>query len=139
MAMTDLVLQGVGIPPYSARGLRQTLTPIAEAAQLRRTVNGVLVARQISKFQKYSSFITGADQQPPQGDYLMPGTALTVDCIATLACPIGQTPERTVAGSWVDGDFLIFRPRLNMRVRSFSIERDEWQAGVSWSLELEEI
>ena len=40
---TELVISGIDIAPYSARGLTQTLEPIRQSQQLRRTVNGVLI------------------------------------------------------------------------------------------------
>jgi hypothetical protein len=50
---TLLVLSGIGVPPYSARGLSETLTPIDASANLRRTVNGVLVDLSLAEMRKY--------------------------------------------------------------------------------------
>ena len=47
-----LTLSGVGVPPYSARGLTQSLEPIDGAAQLRRTVNGALADLSYEPFRK---------------------------------------------------------------------------------------
>jgi len=38
------------VPPYSARGLTQTLTPIAAAANMRRTINGELLDLSAGQF-----------------------------------------------------------------------------------------
>jgi hypothetical protein len=65
MSGTVLTLSGIGVPPYSARGLTQTLEPIDAAAQLRRTVNGALRDFGYTPFRKYRSTISCADQEPP--------------------------------------------------------------------------
>lgn len=138
---TELVLSTFGVPPYSARGLVQTLTPIAQASSLARTVNGALVDLSISGFRKYASTIRGTDQNPPAFDMLWPGQSLTVDCIVELSYKtVGGSPGRTVVSgsSRTEGDFTIYRPRLTMRVISFEYEQDEWGANVGWTLNLEE-
>lgn len=137
---TLLVLSGMGIPPWSARGLTQTLEPIDAAAQLRRTVNGALVDVAQTAFRKYKSTITGGDQQPPALEAIWPGTELTVDCIAELAYEtMTGSPARTVAGTRTEGDFTFYRPRLTMKVTGFQISTDEWGAKVGWTLSLEEV
>lgn len=154
---TVLTLSGVGVPEYSARGLTQTLQPIDSAAQLKRTINGVLRDFSSPQFRKYSSTISGTDQQPPACDGLWPGQLVTVGCIAELAVQgeapstdtgseatsealseaLGRTP---VAGSIrSESGFTFYRPILNMLVVGFSIERDEWEAQVRWSMDLEEV
>lgn len=142
--MTDtlLVLAGMGVPPYSARGLSQDLVPIAAAASMRRTVNGALIDLSAPQFRLYSSTISGADQQPPALDGIWPGLVLTVDCIPELAYlthtdsptrPVVEGSEREDAG------FTFYRPRLTMRVTGFKQETDEWGAAVKWSIALEEV
>lgn len=139
MSTTDLTISGLGIAPYSARGLRQTLKPIAAASQVKRMASGELRSFGYAAFQKFESDIYGSDQQPPALDAVWPGRYVTVDCIATLAIPIGGSPPRSYIEAWEDGDFLIYRPRLNMAIVAFDMERDEWQAGVTWTLRLLEV
>jgi hypothetical protein len=55
---TLLVLDGQGLPPYAARGITQTLDPINQAANLRRTVNGDLKDISFSSFRKYKSTLS---------------------------------------------------------------------------------
>ena len=145
---TLLVLSGVGVPPYSARGLTQTLTPIAGAAAQRRTVNGTLVDVAPPQFRKYQSSISCTDQQPPALDGIWPGLQVTVDCVAELSYPTppgdpspAPPPSRTaVTGSArYEGDFTFYRPQLVCLVIGFSVSRDEYGALVAWSLDLEEI
>ena len=59
---TTLVLSGIGVPPYCARGLTQTLAPIEAAGSQRRTVNGTLVDLSLTQFRKYRSTISRCSQ-----------------------------------------------------------------------------
>ena len=139
---TLLMISDVGVPPYAARGLSQTLEPIEAAAQLRRTVNGELVDLGYEPFWKYRSTIGGQDQQPPAIDGVWPGRIVTVECVAELCfITAGGAPARpSVEGSErVEGAFTFYRPILVMRVTGFSVSRDEYGATVSWQLLLEEI
>ena len=139
---TLLTIAALGIPPYSARGLRQTLTPIQQASQVRRTVNGSLKDISFDGFKKYASTITGADQMPPAVDGIWPGLEVVVECISELSYKTaGGSPDRTVVSgsSRVVGDFTFYRPVLTMRIVSFNVDTDEWDAAVSWSMQLEEI
>lgn len=140
---TLLVLSGMGVPPWSARGLTQSLTPIAASASLRRTVNGALVDLAATQFRKYASTIQCTDQQAPALEGIWPGTELVVDCVAELCYPtLGVSsagPDREVVSSRVEGDFTFYRPRLTMRVVNFSAEQDEYGATNAWRLDLEEV
>ena len=135
----------LGIPFYSARGLKQTLTPIqAATANIQRDINGTLVdIASNSSFQKYASHIECGDSDTRSTlalDGIWPGQLVTVDCVAELITK--TTPARTfVPGSeWTDSSgFLHYRPRLNMMVTNFSSQESEWEATVTWSIDLEEI
>lgn len=139
---TVLALSGVGVPPYSARGLIQTLEPIPAATSLRRTVNGELDDLSDPAFRKYQSVISGNDQQPPACDGVWPGRLITVDCIAELCyLTSGGSPERPVVSgsSRTEGLFTFYRPQLSMRVVSSpAISRDEYSTIVTWNMNLEE-
>lgn len=142
MVDTLLVLTGMGIPQYSARGLTQTLTPIAAKSLMKRTVNGVLVDLSASQFEKYQSEISGHDCDPPAIDGIWQGMQLTVDCIPELGyLSAGGSPERTVvAGSSRISDlFTFYRPQIIFLVTNFSNSKDEWGASVAWTLSLEEV
>jgi hypothetical protein len=137
---TLLRLTGIGVPPYSARGLQQTLEPIDAAANLRRTVNGKLRDLSLPRFQKYKSTISGNDQTPPACDGVWAGHLVTVDCIQELCFEeyglaqreVVEDSERTEAG------FTFYRPRLIMMVMSFTTSKDEYQGQVPWRMDLEE-
>jgi hypothetical protein len=137
---TLLVLTGIGIPDYSARGLSQTLQPINAAAQARRTINGGLVDLSFDQFRKYQSSISCSDQQAPAIDGIMPGAMVTVECVSELCYPTGGTPSRTaVPGSTrVVGAFTFYRPILSMMVMQYNTQTDEYGAVIQWQLDLEE-
>jgi hypothetical protein len=55
-----------GVAPYSARGLKGTLTPIAAAQgndKLRRTVNGTLIDIGAPQMRKYALEVNGTDRR----------------------------------------------------------------------------
>jgi hypothetical protein len=141
MADTDLVLTGIGIPDYSARGLTEDLRPI-DAGGNRRTVNGELVDVTSQLHRKYLLTITGSDQEAPAFDDKWEGLQVTVDTLTRLAyVTSGGSPARTVVpgSSVVNGIFTSYRLRLIMLINKFTVETDEWGAAIGWSLELEEV
>lgn len=139
---TLLSLSGMGVPPYSARGLSETLSPIGAAASMRRTVNGTLVDLSASQFRKYAIAISGSDQQPPACDGIWPGQEIIIDCISEL-CILTDTEgprHAAVSGSErEDGDFTFYRPQITARVVSFQQQTDEYGAVVAWTLSAEEV
>lgn len=140
---TLLTITTPGVPPYSARGLSQSLEPIDETSQLRRTINGDLKDLSVTQFRKYKSTISGDDQDPPAMAGMWPGRLLAVECISELCYMTANgsgLEERTVVdGSRrVDGDFTFYRPALNMRLVNYKVDTDEWGRAVSWSMDLEE-
>lgn len=142
-AFTVLRMVGVGVPPYSARGLKQSIAHIEQAANLKRTVNGSLKDISFSGFRKYTTQISGTDQRPPNFDGSWPGKIVTIDCIAELSYTPdeGQTRQRpAVPGSErTEGAHNVYRPRLECRIVNFSQDHDEYEASIGWTLEAEEI
>ena len=142
MDSTLLRLSGLGLSPYAARGLTQTLNPIDQSKDLRRTINGELVDFSVEQFHKYASVISGNDHMPPGLSGIWPGRDVSVECIAELYyLTVGGTAERAIVdgSERVEGPYTYYRPILSMRVVDFSQSFDEWDAQVSWSLTLEEI
>lgn len=139
---TLLVVSGDGMPPYSVRGITQTLEPIDAAKNLRRTVNGVLVDLSATQFKKYKSTITCTDVQSPAFDAIEVGDTLTVDCVAELsyltASSPASGPARTVVATRTEGAYTFYRPRLTMVITSKQQSTNEYGAEISWTLELEE-
>ena len=140
--MSDTRLTSTGlITPYSARGLQQTLQPLAQESSLRRTVNGELVDLTLPGFRKYISQIRATDQAVPALNGVWVGVEVTVDCIVELAyLTSGGSADRPVVpdSSRVDGAWTFYRPRLVMRIVDHQVDFDEWNAVVGWSLQLEE-
>lgn len=143
--MTDtttlLVISGQGLPPYSSRGLSQTLEPIDQAKVLRRTINGQLIDLAPSQFRLYRTTISGADTDSPAFDAVEVGDQLTIDCLAELSFKTaGGSPSRPVVSgsSRTEGSYTLYRPQLTMIVTNKSQTTDENEAMVSWELELEE-
>jgi hypothetical protein len=141
-AFTLLAMNGQGVQPYSARGLSQTLDPISQASNTRRTVNGVLKDIGLDGFKKFKSTITANDQTAPAMAENWPGRTIVVDCLSELCyLTSGGTPTRMVVpdSSRVEGDYTFYRPRLTMMVLSYAANSDEYNSQVSWSMQLEEV
>jgi hypothetical protein len=145
----DIVFAGGGsapsVNPYSARALRGTMRPIAQASGdslVARTVNGTLVDISAPQMRKYRLEISGNDMAAPALDGVWVGMAVTVNSNVELAfLTAGGAPERTpVSGSVsYDGNFTYYSPQFQMLVVDKQQEREEWGAVVNWSLTLEEI
>lgn len=138
---TLLVIEGVDLPRFSARGLTQTLDHIDQAASIQRSINGEPIDFSAPQFRKYKSTITCTDQQTPLPDDLWPGAYVTVDCVAELQFDPSFGPEHSVvSGSErVDGGRSFYRPVLDMIVMTFTTTKDEYQATVGWQIDLEEV
>lgn len=141
-ALSELVIAGMGVNPWSARGLTQTLEPIGAAGSMRRTVNGELRNLGLTQFQKYRSTISCTDVSVPPLDGVWPGLEVTVDCVAELSYPTATgSAERTVVSgsSYTDGAFTFYRPQLTMLVVGYKLDYDEFQKLHGWQLDLEEV
>jgi hypothetical protein len=131
-----------GVTDYSVRGLTQSLRHIDEAVKMRRTVRGDLRDISRTEFRKYASTITCRDQDVPALSGIWPGMIINVSCIVELCFEtVTGGMERTpVSGSErVEGDYTFYRPRLRMMIVSYSVDKDEWNATVGWTLELQEV
>lgn len=141
---TVLRLSGIGVMPFSAAGLKQSLDPIDESKQIERTINGELIDFSYAPMQKYKSTITGSDCRPPALDGKWPGTRVTVDCITTLAFlndgsnTFSRDPVDYDTAVWFEQGFCVYRPRLDMMVLDFSFDEDEYGAVVGWKMDLAE-
>lgn len=134
-----------GVPPYSARGLQGTLSPIAAASgldKLRRTVNGALVSIAAPQMRKYSLQAKGDDFDPPAFDGLWVGMEVLIYCHVEIGRHTASgTPERIAVPDSIryDGDWTFYRPQMLMRIVDLQIDRAEWECKVSWTLSLEEV
>ena len=165
---SELLLSIGGLPPLSARGCKQVLSPIS-VGQFQRTVNGDLVYTGPQAIKKYHSIISCEDKAPLATDGLHRGTQIQVSCIQQLwqkisddttnitldKMPIPSSVvvygknhkplEHTLDGqtitvvSFEEATYVCYRPILEMRVISYQLSTNEWGVKVGWSLELEEI
>lgn len=129
------------LPLYSARGLRQRMEYIDGAMAQERTVNAELVDLSLSRFRLLRSVISATDVRPPSIDLCYPGRIVTVECACVFSYPtIGGTPGRPVVSgsSFTEGDFTFYRPTVTFMLGKPSNDFEEWEAGNSWSLPMEE-
>jgi hypothetical protein len=119
---TLLSIDGIDFSPYSNRGLTMTLEPIAQAVDLRRDCNGLLVDVSLAQFRKYRSTVTCTDQEAPTFTDVWPGKFVTVICIPDMGVSDGVGNTLT----------------MEMLVVAWDTSRDEWGAELGWRLELEE-
>jgi hypothetical protein len=139
---TLLRIIGAGLPPYSARGLTQTLEPIEPATYQRRDLNFKLHNLAHPRARLYRSTVTCTDRQPPAFDGLWPGMTVTVHCVKKLCRETDSDGlgRPAVPGSEVAaGGFTRYRPELVMMVVSCPQSFEEWRAREGWEIELEEI
>jgi hypothetical protein len=145
---TLLKLSGTGIHGvslYSARGLKQSLEPLQEAAVIRRTINMEARSLGLPAARKYNTTISaGADVNiaPPAFDDIWPGMVVVIECIAELGYKtIGGTPARTVVAgsSRTEGDFTRYRPVLTCMIVSLTMGAEEYTAGHEWTLTATEV
>lgn len=123
---TLLSIDGIELGDYSARGLTMTLEPIAQAAAMRRNMNGELMDLSLPQFRKYRASVSCSDVESPIFvPDVWPGKLVLVRCVPYLGT--GDLDDST--------DQL----GLVMRVVTWSAQRNEWGAVSSWSLDLEEV
>lgn len=164
---TELIIEGCGFPPMSARGCSQELT-LVEHGIFRRTVNGDL-AYLGPQNHKYRSVVRCEDKVTLVNEgVLLRGTVVRIGCLQRLwQQGVGDVrlEREAVAGSVVAMDaaqnpviadvidsktvkvvqeahqdvFVSYRPWLTMRVISLMLHTDEWGLKAGWRLELEEV
>jgi len=145
MAYYDNDVAVSGVPEYSARGLKGTLTPIDLAQgsdKLARTVNGTLIDISAPQMRKYRLEAAGEDMDPPALDGLWVGMQVQVYCHVELGrhTAAGILGRDAVPDSIrTSGEWTFYRPSLLMMVTEYQTERSEWEDKVSWSLTLEEV
>lgn len=164
---TILVLGDIVIPVGAGRGISQSFEIISNG-ELLRTVNGELVDLTRPENRKFRSSISCTDQAYPAIIDVWRGktisvsfiekfrqtvapAALTVDLIRDYVP--GSIIGRTAAGARITPTGVVdntatfaqniimveYLPVMDMKVVSYDVDRDEWQAETGWSLELEEV
>lgn len=137
---TVLILDPIGTPDYSARGITETLEVLG--GDLRRTINGELLNLTPTQFRKFRLTWSCDDMDSPALNAIYPGDLLTVAAITELGYLTATgSPDRPVAdgSSRIVGIFTFYRPVLDVRVASWQIETNEWGAATGWRMVAEEL
>lgn len=139
---TDLIISPDGPPSFSARGVVQTLEPIAVVAPV-RTVNGGLVNLAPPQFQKFRSTLTCEDVDPPAFAGMWVGSLVSVACIEEvgyLTISGSPMPDIPVVRTRISGAHTFDRLDLLMMVMEpWTQTRNEAAGKTSWQLVLEEV
>lgn len=134
----------LAIPPYALRGINENLSPIGQAANIERDINGGLHNLSAEGFQKYRGRIECTDFDSPGLGYVWPGMLLTMHAVSELSFE-GDTdsagfPRPPVPGSTREADgFTFFRPILEIMITDCGQGFREWEAEYSWFIEFEEV
>lgn len=166
---TQLRLSVGGFPPFSARGCVQELFLISDGRFSRTVNGELLYlgGSYEGGGHKYKTVITCQDKAPLASEGLVRGLEVDVECLQRLTQkvsgksvvlerdPVGGSLEiikkdLSCVGIYVQKDrnivfveniegFVTYRPRLKMRVVSFSLSSQEWDMKSQWRLEMEEI
>ncbi len=162
---TELIIEGSGFPPFSARGCRQDLS-LVPSGEFRRTVNGDLIyLGPVS--HKYRSVIACEDKTTLANEgALSRGSVIRIACLQRLwqkGSGVVTLERDCVGGSLavtdecqspvsfemidkrhvkVEGEspaYIGYRPWLSMRVVDLTLYTDEWGLKAGWKLTLEEV
>ncbi|WP_147277350.1 glycine-rich domain-containing protein [Rhodovulum sp. 12E13] len=132
----------IPFPDNSATYVDVDLSPISEAAQLARDVNGNLVDLGDNRFRKYALTLScSGNVQLPGVLNLWPGMQFAVELPTVLREP-GTAPSREAVEGTVRtvGGYVEYRPRLSVRLTRNSLQETEFRGRSSgWSLSFEEI
>lgn len=141
MSDTLLVIEGMGVPLYSARDLEEVFGLIEGASQLERSCNGLPINFAPDWSKLWTLTLTCTDVRALVPDNIWPGDEVTVSCVTEFSYPSGGSPARTpVPGSErTEGDRVFYRPMLEMTVWDTSgLSTNENTADVAWTLVLQE-
>jgi len=116
--VTDLVITGVTIPECAARGMVEEIGLIAQAAQVKRTVNGTLVDLSDPNFRKRKWRISGSDMSFPDFSSAWPGMSVSVTTTSTIG-----SGHLSISGRLLD----------------WTATYNEWDAATTWTMDVEEI
>lgn len=84
MRESELTLDRMGFPPFSARNCQQTLIPVM-SGDLRRTVNGKLIYTGSEEHHKFQTVIQCQDKLCPAFEGIWRGSLVKVGCIQRLS------------------------------------------------------
>lgn len=118
MSQTDLVISRIGFPPFSARGVTQTLEPLL-CGEARRTIDGRLVYTGLPSHEKYKSLVLCEDKAVLAMGSLWRGAEVEVSCVAFLTQECRGRKGDTLA---------LARPAVVGSVRLYDEARQRYEA-----------
>lgn len=148
---TLLVINGLPFSNFATRGVKETVEPLEDSSQFRRTVNKILRYTGVGEpARKFKFSYSGEDLKGLPVNALYIGKPVIFHGITEFG-EYGNLPSNPdlwtdnirpmVPGSLrqgIDG-FIYYRPIISGLITSFSTNEDEWGAVTSWSLEIEEV
>lgn len=166
---SELTINIGGLPPFSARGCEQELTPISDG-EFHRDINGDLIYLGQYTHAKYKSVIRCNDKAAIATDGLYRGREIELGCIQRLwqkfdanqtevfldkvpvlgslyaysedeiEIPIPHAKGKHIILQTPNpGGYICYRPLLIMRIINYSLNTNEWGIKVGWQMECEEI
>ena len=165
---TDLWIEGVYFPRFSARECTQELWPVMDDRLFQRTINGTLLFLGHEKDLKYKTIMTCNDQSMPVMGHISKGSMVKVGCLQFISQPLlkettklcrsciegsisvfsmnhtateftSRLEENDIYIESKEGCYVTFRPILCMRVIDFRFIQHEWGEKNGWSITLEEV
>lgn len=106
MLESELTLDRVGFPPFSARNCKQTLTPVL-TGELRRTVNGTLIYTGDQSCHKFQTSIECRDKVCPAFENIWRGSPVKVGCIQRLSQKTAQSRSLTLQRDPVENSVVV--------------------------------
>ena len=106
MYESELILDRVGFPPFSARHCQQTLVPLM-TGDLRRTVNGQLIYTGREEHHKFQSTIQCQDKSCPSLEGIWRGSLMKVGCIQRLSQEIKAPQNITLNRDPVENSVIV--------------------------------
>ncbi|VDS10038.1 hypothetical protein PARHAE_03249 [Paracoccus haematequi] len=155
MRYSELKLNGQPLLPGADRNVAVSVTPISQATNLRRTVNGELINVARDVYRKLRVTISGRGRRSPAFSDMFPGDDMTVqlpDPLFYAGADIGRTVIEK-AGVLEDCSEIRVPPGapfaqpvaavgyillLECKITGLSVQVDEWKKDYTWNLELEE-
>lgn len=121
---TLLAIDDISFVEWAARSIEMTLTPIDQAADMRRDCLGELVDVALPQFRKYRVEINCTDQAAPDLNDVWPGKFVTITCVPGLGVANDPTGKQLI---------------IDCLVTHWDTDVADRTADISWTLEAEQV
>jgi hypothetical protein len=136
MYESELTLDRIGFPPFSARNCQQTLIPVI-SGDLRRTVNGTLIYTGNEGHHKFQTAIQCQDKSCPAFEGIWRGSLVKVGCIQRLSQEVKYLREITLYRDPMENSVIVMDENRQekeiesvteriVRIRDWQPEPDKW-------------